>query len=210
MTTAFLNGDVCQVTVYCRCQEQGGLNVRHFKVRSGGSLGLTDADFAAYVSNAIKNDYKGYLAAAATYVGVGVQLLTPVIQPTPAYSTLGTGTGSGGGDPLPKQVAGITTLLTAYRGRKYRGRMYFPFAPEDSNDANDQPDGFTTGFWDNIGAFFTSAHVVTVGASTLTLDGVLYHRADGSTTTLTGYRTRGRWATQRRRGDFGKTNVLPI
>jgi hypothetical protein len=43
--------------------------------------------------------------------------------------------GTGGGDPLPAQLAAVVTLRTALAGKSFRGRVYISGANEAENDA---------------------------------------------------------------------------
>lgn len=53
-----------------------------------------------------------------------------------AYSVAHTNAGAGAGSSLPQECAPVLTLRTNYRGRRYRGRIYFPAPVQAATSAD--------------------------------------------------------------------------
>ncbi len=205
---AFIN-DIYEVKVYTTLGNQAGLNVFHHLVSNVVGTGVSDQQLADHYAGLYPSVYKNIMSSAASFRGVGVRRIKPTIS-LEVYSTIGQGPGLVTGDPLPKQIAGMITLRTALPGRANRGRMYVPFPAEAHNDADTTPTAPYMVLLGNLGMVVWSDSVAGGGANTQTMSPGVYHRALGTLTRLTTYTTRDRWATQRRRGDYGKPNILPI
>jgi hypothetical protein len=48
------------------------------------------------------------------------------------------------------------------------------------------------------------------GAGSLNMSPVIWHRSTNTFTLINGYVVRPKFATQRRRGDFGRVNIMPF
>lgn len=115
--------------------------------------------------------------------------------------------GSSAPPGLPGQVSGIFTKTTLYSGKAYRGRCYIPFPASVYQDTDDTPtNAYKSGLL-NIATDLISTNTV-VGASMgqVTLTPVIYNRTSKETTVITGANIRKYWATQKRRGNLGRTN----
>lgn len=135
----------------------------------------------------------------------------PIVDVAGPYFSTGVGFAGGlAGDVLPTQTAGLITKRTAVPGRRGRGRAYIPFPTESYNDANGLP---TNAYMTPAGALaFSISQSVLVG--TLIdgnyLDPVILHRDTGGTSDILATLARQKWATQRRRGSYGRPNVSPF
>jgi hypothetical protein len=117
---------------------------------------------------------------------------------------------------IPNQVSGLVTKLTGSAGRKNRGRMYIPFPSVADQDAvSQQP---TANYVTDIAAIATGIGVnapftFACGAgNTVTLAMLVYNfKASPPATVIAtnAFIARPRWATQKRRGDYGKPNAFP-
>jgi hypothetical protein len=143
-------------------------------------------------------------------MGMDGQVILPTLL-TPVGNTTGNGFGDNAGDALPRQTSGIISLVTALGGRKNRGRVYVPFPSETDNAIAGHPTaGYVTALGD-LAAILTGPYIgVGAGGNTNDLQPVILHRVDGSVTPITGHFERSFWATQRRRGDFGRPNTGPF
>ena len=123
--------------------------------------------------------------------------------------------GTGGATSLPKQTCGLASIKTALAGRRYRGRMYLPFPSVTMDTGDGVP---TAGYQVNVVNAVTvmlSVNNITVGGRTANWNTVLVHKAGktpipASPTPITTFVIDGGWATQRKRGYFGRINESPI
>jgi len=187
--------------------------VWYFCNASAGA-GATDLQLATQANATLAPIYKTILNNNATYHGIQTQLYR-LGQPFAAQQdSSSTGAGTAGATAMARQVAGITTLTTAYSGRRYRGRIYWPFPATAADTGNGVPTAGYLTILDSLGIYLINTIVVGSGGNTSTLIPVLQHAA-GKTPTpaptpLLDALPVGKWATQRRRGSYGRVNVSPI
>lgn len=208
MTTPLAVGQVLEVTVGCTCNDQFGLNVSHWQVAAVTAPPPNDGDTAAAFDATFAPLYKPAMTAAAFYFGVRAQIILPAPRKVAVVAALLTGAGTDLSGPLPEQVSGLISLRTNTAGRGGRGRLYPPFPAIDAvDDPNAKPTGAYTALLQAIANVHQTPFLVTAGAANATLVPVLLKRSTGATTPVTGAFATGLWATQRRRGNYGKTNV---
>jgi len=163
--------------------------------------------------------WKALMTNGASYVGSDIQDVTgnPPYA-VPAGSVLSGGVGTAGTNPLPTQTCGVITKLTDLVGRQFRGRMYVPF-PDQADTTLVVPIVPTAGYVTRLqllAADFTGQDtIVAAGGGTVTIQWVLVHKAPkvGPTplpTPVTNERSNKLWGTQRRRGNYGRVNPVPI
>lgn len=202
------NNDVYLARMICACGDQVSVNVRHYFVTQTQGNGGTDEEIAAALSAIMAPAYPPLMSSAAQYMGLEVQKIHPLPPSNPVPSVVGAGPGIDATEPLPRQSSGLITLTTAFAGRAYRGRLYVPFPSEGFNEA---PIGRPT--VDYSIKLVTLAERLILPISTAgpvdnnTLVPVLWHRSDRSVTFITNYIARSVWATQRRRGSYGRPNT---
>ena len=210
MTTGLVVGNVVQAKVACYQLNQVAENVAAFRVVSGTGLGATDQQVASALDALLAPLYKAALANTATYFGVQVRIANILPRPVPAVSAAHTGVGTGGAAPLPAQDSGLIAFETAFAGPAYRGRAYIPFPPAVANDApTNEPTAAYQVLLDSIGNALTTPFTVGIAPDQSTLRMVIFHRIPNSSTDVTFPLTRTRWATQRRRGGYGRANAIP-
>jgi hypothetical protein len=152
----------------------------------------------------------GLLANNARYVGVALQRLSPLPLSVVITDNTNQANGTGGANELPLQVSGIVTLKTNLAGRANRGRMYIPFPPVAAQGTDGHPtNGYVTAV-DTLAAIAILPQTVGTAPNQVVLTPVVYHKRLNTTTDITDKVARQRWATQRRRGDYGKPNPIPI
>jgi len=202
--------EVIEQKVFSTFGEQLAVNTLHFLVTAITGVGATDAEIAVNHETIYAPLTKGVMSSAALYYGLQVQKIFPAPPRVAAATVLLQGVGLVAGDPLPKQVCGILTKRTAFAGRTFRGRIYLPFPSETDNAVDSTP---TPGYLANL-AFWVIAlqgNILTAGAGgTNTLRHILFHRATGGFDFVTSAVARDKWATQRRRGAYGRPNVPPF
>lgn len=225
MASILTAGVICEETIFCLLDAQLGVMRRHWITSTivGGTV--TDFDVAQARDNAIATALKPCLATAAEFRGISWQQrwrpvggFIPLLR---QFGIGGQGVGTGAaGDPLPKQVSGVISLRTEAAGPKYRGRMYVPFPSEGANDADQKPSAAYVALLDTLGALWVGTETIVVGADSVDITPILWHQNDpvppATTPIQPSYNiieaATGKlyWGTQRRRGDYGATNVTPI
>lgn len=203
-------GDVWQIRYISRFGEQLGMNIRQYLVTlnlGGGSVGAPEV--AGQMQAAFVTAYRSLLNENADYVGTGAQKIRPL--PPAMEAIVGTAPPTAGivtGDAVPKQSSGLISLRTALAGRRFRGRVYVPFPGEGENSAIAEPEAVYLSKLQALAIIFLSNISVTTGSTTETLSPVIFHRDTGTTDRITSAIVRSGWATQRRRGTFGRPNPV--
>jgi len=201
--------DIVQVRIYCTMGNQTAVNVRHYAVTAKAGVGATPLEFAAQISAAVAGPYKGLMSSLADFHGVDAQVVWPI--PGLAEGTIANaGPGTITGDPLPFQTCGLIALRTATPTRHGRGRVYIPFPAETDNSNTGVPSaGYVTAL-DLIGTQLFLPRTPGTGGNTNTLTPVIYNRVAHTALGVTQWISRLYWATQRRRGNFGRPNAPPF
>lgn len=200
---------VLEVTIGTWITNQQGLMVRHYENSAYTGEGSTLGAIATRLSTLLAPLVKPLLAVGATYRGIRVRRIDPLPPSPPAYELADQGPGTVAGDLMSPQTAGLITIGTAFAGRAYRGRAYIPFPSETDNDATGIPiPGYRTRA--DALALQLRTTVVVGTVDSVTLIPVLWHRKTRTTTDITSSSTRPGWATQRRRGFFGRQNPIPF
>lgn len=200
---------IVEVALFCSHGPQVSINVRHWKVGTVAGGAVTDLNTALAIAAIYGPLYKAVLCDTARYEGLRLQIIKPtrLAEVTTADEE---GTGEVTGDALPYQVASLIALKTAFAGRRNKGRWYVPFASESVNNNEGHPQIDYLGDVAALGDAYTIQLVVVAGGATALLDPVIYHRATGTSTLVTGYAVRREWATQRRRSQINSGDVLPV
>lgn len=203
-------GDRYEVKIFCFHAEQGSVNVCHYVVANDvGSL-ATPQQIADEFSTLIGAAYRPCMAATALYYGLSMQFIGPGAPLTPVNSIAGQGNGTGAGELLPRQVAGIFSKRTTFAGRRNRGRFYAAFPSEGLNDTDASPTAaYLTNLTTLAGVVFDPPDL-DPGAGPFLMDLAIRHADDGSMTLVQSVAVKDRWATQRRRGSFGRPNTAPF
>lgn len=198
--------DIVQIRHYCVKGDQLAINVTNWKVTAEVTGGATLQDMAETFADLGETNYPPLLDSSALYRGAQAQKIFPLPKSASAVFSKTTA-GLVGGNDLPSQVSGIISLRSSLAGRHNRGRIYIPFPSDGSNTAAGHPNA---GYVTNLQAFMTAVFVVqtVVGAGgTTTLKPVILNRTANTTVDIVAGRVKDRWATQRRRGDFGQKNT---
>jgi hypothetical protein len=205
--------DIVQTRFVNTQAEQAAYNILHVKVTAQVLAGATEQEIADNQSLAWGAFYRNAMVNSATYIGVGMKKISPGGPGFETVSKVNTGVGMVAGDMLPRQIAGLTTLVSTLAGRSGRGRMYIPFPGEASNDVNSTP---TAGYLALLDAFclawkatYVIASIVNPGASTTIRYGI-FSKVLGAINLAANAVCKDAWATQRRRGTFGRANLPPF
>jgi len=133
-----------------------------------------------------------------------IQVIQQDANDSPMVSVLGFGVGTRLGDPLPGNVALVTTFDSLNRGKSHRGRMYLGGLTTDAIDPTDQNNAFADFIvdymdaWDNLGTSLGSITPVPIHV-------IASHfidkapRVTAATYAVIGYRINSAFDSQRRR-----------
>lgn len=209
--------DLVVLSAYAVDTEQTSINAVGFQVTSTVTGGASLPEIAAAYGNRIGGPLRAVLSNNAFFRGVGARDITFVPKQAAAYSTSGAGAGSAGADGLPRQTAGLLSIYDGLAGKGHRGRFYVPFPAAADNTGDGKP---TAAYGLRLATLATAVFtaLVVVGASgTSTLTPGLVHRRANKlplpfpTFTASGVPfIRNVWATQRRRGSYGRPNSSPV
>lgn len=210
-------GDILKITIVTFDTDQVGMNIQYRQVYTVGGTSITDQDLA--------NEYDLTLASGpymppllnnnARYAGTIVQALHNIQWMAPVNSIVSAANGTAGATALPRQVAGFLRFRTALGGRRFRGRMYLPFPAT----ASDQGDGTPTSTYVTDLTNFANDMLINytqfgTPPNYITAPLVIYHRPGKSPTPaptiVSAIIAENKWATQRRRGAFGRVNANPL
>jgi len=219
MSTPLTVGTLVQARFWCKDAEQASVNTNWWFVAAVGSPAATDDDLAAecdadgvIVYPPIINNFAEYRGVQVTIHG----LAFPYASITaPVFSQIAISAGTGGTTALPRQTCGLASLQSPFPGPKHRGRVYSPFPPVAGDDGNGVP---SAGFLADLATWvfvMAAGRLVSESGRTATLVRVLVHAKDklgvaDAPTIVTASTVGTKWATQRRRGSFGRANVSPI
>jgi len=176
---------------------------------------VTDADAAATFDVALSPLFAAMMTNGAQYRGVLVQRVSPLPILVRQVGNSHPANGSRGTTPAPGQLTGLIHWATDLAKQRGRGRSYLPFPDKSDITPSTAPSIGLLNAYANLAAFVLGPVTVVGGVGTSsTWSLVLTHRAGKSPTPLptgiTAYQVEGAFATQRRRGSFGKPNVPPI
>jgi len=212
MSFNVLIGGVVRHITYCTYPSQVATNKRDWQCVSltgGSSVGsaatITELDtlFAGLV--------KPCMTADADYYGSQLYYQTPVGAPPRPESFIGNaGPGSDAGEALPLQTSGLISLYSDTLGKTGQGRIYVPFPSIDSQGTDSTPDALYNVDLSNLATSLITPRTVTDGAVTAIFNPVLYKPGGAPPLQLTRAVPRDAWATQRRRGNFGRVNNRPF
>jgi len=205
-------GGIVKHVVYCTIAGQASTNSRKWQLTnlstgtsfpSNAILDSLDLNFSANVIPLLSSD--------ATYYGSQLYLLNPLaLPPRPEFTVTNQAAGTAGAGLLPGQTSGLVSLYSPTLGKIGQGRTYVPFPCPDDNAADGTPTAGYVARLADLGVFLKSDLVVVNGGQTATFKPCLYR---GGTDTPRFFDTavnHDAWATQRRRGSFGRLNKAPF
>lgn len=197
--------------MFCITQSQLGENVLHYEGLSFVGTGGTIADAAARISTVLAPLYKPLLHPAATFYGVMCRQVFPLPKSISYADATGAGSGTGTGGALPKQVSYLISKKSETPGRKGQGRLYVPFPAGGDNDtATAAPNAGAMVKLIALRAQLVSTLTIGAGGNTSVISPILWNQTEVRIVPITAMFAVQEWATQRRRGDFGRKNALPF
>jgi hypothetical protein len=207
--------DLILVKFWSTFGDQAAVNRYWFECTASTGTGGTDVDFATTLGTNMPSPIKNLIATPAVYNGLQVQIYrngTPFVA---VNSTAGTGGGTGGAQGMGRQLSGLIQIKTNFAGQQFRGRSYIPFpaAAEDQNSAI--PTGAYIVLLNTYISVLFTTWIAGGGGNTSSMQMVIKHGPDKDGVTppptfVTSMVPVLKWATQRRRGSFGRTNLSPV
>lgn len=207
---SFAVADVVQVRLVAGLQQQISVNVLTYVCTAIAGTSDTYQNGAVKFDTLLNAAYKALMCNLAFWRGVGVRRITPT-QLSVEYSTIANqGAGTAGASPQAKQISGLIRKVTDRPKEKGRGRLYVSFPSTTDNSSTGNPiAGYITRL-NTLGTALAQNVVVGSAPNTATLKPVLWDRSLFQATDIISMPGQAYWATQRRRGDYGKANSVPF
>lgn len=202
--------DIYEARIVSTYGVQSAINVRHYQVTTKAGTGATDLQFAQALDGVFAAEVKALMNVSATYRGVGVRRIVPAPVSLETSTIANAGAGTTAGDALPLQIAGVISLRTLFGGRRYRGRLYVPFASESDSDGNGNPQAGYIAAMATFAASLRATFVPGGGGNTNTFVPGIYSRSGSFITAILSTLQRASWGTMRSRGGFGRANPAPF
>jgi len=221
MGTPLAAGNLVQLRIWTQYAgvRQAAVNSAWYSVSAVGASAAEDLDFATQMDTVVAPVYKAVLPAPVEYRGCQAYIHSAVppypATHVPANAFANAGAGTAGSDVLPTQTCAIIRFLTDRPGPSGRGRFYMPFPPVGADDGTGKLVAAAITNYLAVANEVGVGIAVSAGGRTAVLVRVLVHGKNKlgvypSPTPVTDFLVDQFWATQKRRGSFGRTNVSPI
>lgn len=211
MANPIAAGDVIQCKVVSEDPTSGeAFNILNFACISVGGTPATDQDVSDKVDSQIFSAYKALIPSSCQYRGIIARNLihSPLYPDVESVTNAGAGTGSGG--IANTQATGMISTQTVFAGKQYRGRIYIPWIPQSFIGTSGHPAaGYLTALT-TLAGLIVGVLTVSVAGRTATLSLCVYHRKFKLFTYVLTAVIRASFATQKRRGNYGKNRTPPI
>jgi hypothetical protein len=208
---AIPNGTIIRVTNFCYQNGQMAMPSVHYQMTSPGGVGIFNLGDAAFsFQTNFASAAKARLSTGVVLTGTKAAIVSLVNKGQPGIATDGSA-GTNGTVSLPGQVTGLVHLASDLGGKKGRGRVYLPFPTVGEQDTDNTPSSVFVAGWNawagDISTIFTCTGP---GGATMVATGVIWHKETGDYSFLNGSYVKKLYATQRRRGDYGRSNAGTI
>lgn len=212
MATLLFSGCIMQLRAWCTDGEQASVNTWYFQQVGSMTPGPTDQDFVNTMDTELASLFKGIMSPNSIYQGCQAYFANLRPLPSAVLSSLFPGPGTHGTIGLPRQTCGITEWGTGFAGGRGRGRTYWPFPGVSDDIGAGVPGAAYLVDIANLAAVLQVGISVTGGGGNVGLQLVLRSKALPATVyqPIITHREPAKWATQRRRGSFGRANVSPF
>ena len=205
-------GSVVRMVTYCTVPGQVSTCTRQFQLfELSGATQFLSTDFLIPYDTAMVDLMVGLLANSAGYYGTQMYLDNPqAAPPRPDSTSAFQMPGTGGVGLAPTQTSGLISFYTNVLGKMGQGRMYVPFPSAEHISVDGTP---TVGYQDSLddlGTYLSSDKVIVNAGVTARFAPVMYSGGIATAMLITGHKSHNAWATQRKRGSFGRTNSTPF
>ncbi len=220
MATAIDPGDLIRVRIWFKSGDQAAVNTIYYVCATSSGNPTTDLNVAQAMDQFFAAPYKLLIADTAEYRGVQASLVrVPPRATQQAFANAGVGTGGAIG--MPRQVSGLVKFNTVDAGRAFRGRLYIPFPAVAAAAADGQPSSAYLVNLAQLTAQFQSQNFFdndpTTPTGSINVVQVVKHSVPKGGTPpppapspIISWAPAEVFATQRRRGSFGRPNVSPV
>lgn len=184
-----------------------------YQALTGGHPTNSSLVVDAWNTAGLHSALKGLIYNGASFVGTSIRLKPNPDALATDYRSLGNGVGTAGAVALPTQAAGLTTFTSNVMGKHGEGRNYWPFPAAADNELAGAPTASYVTRISNVAALLLAPLTVSGDPSgTGRVYPILQYTATtiGVPATMSGYRAHNAWATQRKRGAFGRVNQSPF
>lgn len=207
-----VDNDIVEIKFMMYQGDQLGLNILHYRGLVTAGNAPTEVDLGALLNQQAAPLYANCMVDTAAYIGCSVQAIWPNLQAPFLIKQSPPTQGATAGDALPRQTSGIITKKTNQAGRKGRGRVYVPFPGEADSGVDARPSLAYMTALNVLAAKILQPWDVVHGIGTFQLRPLVQGLPPSQNPALpvVSWVARRRWATQRRRGDFGRPNSNPF
>jgi hypothetical protein len=207
-------GNIITMRVWTTQAEQAAVNTFHYLVVAVGGTGANLQTIADAFDTAISADWRSLVPSECEYKGAQAYV-DQVPLPNFAIGNAHAGGGGAAGVTQARQACGIITWITAFAGRAFRGRSYMPFPPTTDDQSGGIPTNLYLAALSTMAGDLLAFGTAGTGGNTTTMQMVLLHKKNKAGVTpppsaITLGFPRPRFATQKRRGSYGRANSSPI
>lgn len=210
MTQALVVGDVIKAQLWTRDSEQASVNTFHYKVSAVTGIVPSLEDFLAEWLTALAPSYKALLCASAHLDGGLAQVVFPLPLMVSVKSQVGAGIGGVGEPAMSRQTAGLISWSTPLAGPGGRGRTYIPFPSTLDSAGIGIPDPAYIAKLTTFGTDASTFQTVGTAPNTATVQIGIRQSKTGNFIVFSGVTYNAKWATQKRRGSYGRPNASPV
>jgi len=205
-------GGIVKCITYCKIPGQVSTNTHKWQLTNLSSgTSFSSNNLVLTYDAAMQALYLPLMSAEASYYGTQIYLLNPIgLPPRPDSNNANQDTGAGAGGLLPSQTSGLISLRSSTLGKQGQGRTYVPFPYADGNESDGSPTAAYIDKLVDLGVFLRSNFLVIDGAVTATFRPCLYRGGTDTPKFIEQSTAHDAWATQRRRGAFGRLNANPF
>lgn len=206
------NGMILAIRIYTYDLDQVGINELDYRCSASAGTGANLGQISLNEEARWAPLYKAILPSSVQFYGLGVRILSPNGNKSLEYtSSILRGNGTAGtANGEPKQAAPLITKKSDTPGPRGRGRIFLPFPPSGSSVGNGQVSGAYTASMVNIASAMLTVTTFGSGGNTSSLTPVVYSRKNGLTFDITSAIPSPRFATIKKRGDYGRKNSVPF
>lgn len=202
--------DVIRAQIICADNEQASFNTVHYQVTGVGVSTATLEDFCGNWSALVAPKVKPLIWNGASFNGVIGQVISPLPLMARFLEDADSGVGTAGAIGAPRQATGLIRFQTDFAGPGFRGRNYLPFVSTTSV----QSYGTATNLYVANALVLSEAMrtftAVSNAGRTATVRLGLFKRAGSVFTPVVSTSASPDFATQKRRGTFGRANNPPL
>lgn len=203
---------VIQDVAFVSTEQQAAVVNRYWAAGTPTGTGdVVFADLAGAWAALAAADLQNLMFNGADYQGTRVRRVFPPNNDQWAISTALAGPGTAGTIALPTQSCGLIRFTGPFLGKHAEGRTYVPFPSASDNQTHGIPTASYVTRLNALGSDMVTPFTVNgTGSRTINFRPGLVQRPSFTMTLITIGLGQPSWATQKRRGEYGRTNKSPI